>query len=69
MEGGGIVLFASRNLQDGRTRADLTNSCGATNPLSEAGCWPLPKQLKVATNVAPLSLDPPIGWGGERVGT
>lgn len=46
----GTPLFDSANLNDGRTRADGTNSCGALTP---AGCWPLPTSLKVASSVAP----------------
>jgi len=49
------VVFYSANLQDGRTRADFTNSCGSiflpggTPP----NCWPLPPQLLVRSNLAP----------------
>ena len=51
---GAVTLFVSANLNDGRTRADGTNSCGpfsATLP----GCWPLPDKLLVASDVAPLA--------------
>lgn len=50
VDNGGTHLFDSANLNDGRTRADGTNSCGALTP---AGCWPLPASLKVASNLAP----------------
>ena len=43
------VVFQSANLQDGRTRANGTNSCGALSP---AGCWPLPAQLLVRSGLA-----------------
>ena len=52
VDGGGTHLFDSANLQDGRTRADGSNSCG---PFSPAGCWPLPTSLKVAGNLAPTA--------------
>lgn len=48
------VLFESSNLQDGRTRPlsdPHPNSCG--NVFTEAGCWPLPSQIRVRTNLAP----------------
>ena len=48
-DGNGAALFDSANLQDGRTRADGSNSCGA---FSTTGCWPLPASLKIASNVA-----------------
>lgn len=49
--GDGLNFAFDELMPGGRTRADLTNSCGATNPLSEAGRWPLPKQLKVEAPV------------------
>lgn len=50
----GQSVFDSANLQDGRTRADGTNSCGgfAQTVPAKDGCWPLPAKIKVASNVA-----------------
>jgi hypothetical protein len=45
-----VALFDSANLQDGRTLANLGNSCSGSTP---TGCWPLPSKLKIAGNVAP----------------
>jgi hypothetical protein len=42
-------VFDSANLQDGRTLADLTNSC--TNVFSPSGCWPLPSDVLVRTGL------------------
>ena len=47
--GSDMTTFHSTNLNDGRTRPDGTNSCGA---FTTAGCWPLPPLLKVASNLA-----------------
>ena len=50
----GQSVFDSANLQDGRTKADGTNSCSGfaqTVPATN-GCWPLPAKVKVASNVA-----------------
>jgi len=41
-------VFHSTNLND--NRPDATGTCG---PFSPAGCWPLPTQLLVRTNLAP----------------
>jgi hypothetical protein len=46
------ALFDSANLQDGRTRADLSNSCSSIFVQANLGCWPLPAKLKVASSVA-----------------
>jgi hypothetical protein len=42
-------VFDSANLQDGRTKADLTNSC--SNVFSPSGCWPLPTDVLVRSNL------------------
>lgn len=42
----GVEQFASTNLNDGTVKTD----CGAFSP---AGCWPVPKAIRLATNVAP----------------
>lgn len=44
LKGNDIALFDSANLND------RASTCGAFDP---AGCWPLGKQYKVASNVAP----------------
>ncbi len=43
----GTALFDSANLND-----DANGTCG---PLSPAGCWPVPKMVKLASNVGPGS--------------
>jgi len=45
----GAPLFDSANLSDGRKFADGSGTCGTLAP---TGCWPVPAQLKVASNVA-----------------
>jgi len=55
----GLAVFDSKNLQDGRHTvrdkktglviSDRTNTCGTFSP---TGCWPLPVNLKIASNVA-----------------
>jgi hypothetical protein len=50
VDGGGTHFFDSANLND--NRPDASGTCGAFNP---AGCWPLPAQLKVASNVGPTA--------------
>lgn len=41
----GVAVFDSANLKD--------NQAGTCGALSPTGCWPLPKSLKLASNVAP----------------
>jgi hypothetical protein len=43
-----VALFDSNNLSD--DRPDATGTCGTFKP---TGCWPLPAQLKLASNVGP----------------
>jgi len=54
---GDVSLFDSANLQDGRhpNKSGNLNSCGnifASAVPAKAGCWPLPVNLKIASNVA-----------------
>lgn len=56
----GDQVFDSTNLND-----NAANSCG---PLSPAGCWPVPRANKVASNVAPGasgSIDLTFGYAGK----
>ena len=46
------VVFTSTNLQDGRT-VPSGNSCSNIFTPDNGGCWPLPTQLLVRSNLAP----------------
>ena len=49
----GTEIFASQNLND-----NLAPASGTCGPFTPAGCWPVPQQIKLASNVAP-------GGGGD----
>ena len=57
VDGTGSVLFESTNLNDGRRLSETGNTCGTFSPtvglFDRLNCWPLPENLKVASNVAP----------------
>jgi hypothetical protein len=56
VDGNGNHLFDSANLQDGRHQVSGgTNGVNTCGTFSDTGCWPLPTELKIASNVAPTA--------------
>lgn len=63
----GTPLFDSANLNDG-LHNPAAPSCGALDP---AGCWPVPKMIKVASNVGPTAsgtIDFTFGYAAKLKG-
>jgi hypothetical protein len=63
----GTQLFDSANLNDG-LHNPAKPSCG---PFDPTGCWPLPKMIKIASNVGPTaggSVDFTFGYASKLSG-